>query len=587
VERATLRRILTTIAPYRSRALLVGIAIVACALLNLIPPIFVKKIVDEAIPAKDVHRLAWLCAGMIAGPLLAGLIGVGQKYLAIWIGERVMFDLRVELFRHLHRQSLGFFSSAKPGEAVSRVLNDVKGVGDVMSSTVVDVIQNSVILLSTVVLIFWLDWRLALLATAMLPLFIAPTRRVGQRRKEIKREAQAETAELTGILTETLSVSGALLLKVFGTEEKEALRFQSKAKEIMDLQLQQSLVGRWFNMLLGLFEDFGPAMMWLAGGFLVILGLIPLGTVMAFIQVLKKRLYSPATALANVHVDLVVSYAYFDRIFQVLDMKPSIVDAPDAVKLRDVRGEVAFRHVHFAYGADDHTLTDIDVVIPPGKSLALVGPSGAGKSTIAALLPRLYDPTEGSVTLDGVDLRKIQLESLRSHISVVTQETFLFHASVLENLRYGRPGATDEEVEAAARSAQIHDLIEGLPQGYGTIVGERGYRFSGGERQRLAIARAILKNPRILILDEATSALDSANETLVQRALEPLLEGRTSLIIAHRLSTIRKADTICVLQAGRVVERGTHDELLALGGLFSKLHRDQLGQESSTAIQSA
>jgi ATP-binding cassette subfamily B protein len=578
VTATTLRRIVHQLHPYRWHVSLVAASMVVCALLNLIPPILIKQLVDKAIPRRDLHLLVMLCLGMVAGPLLAGLFQVGQKYLSSWIGERVMYDMRVELFRHLHRQSLGFFSSAKPGEAVSRVLNDVKGVGDVLSSTLINAIQNAIVLTSTAALLFVFDWRLALVAVGLLPIFVIPTRRVGLTRKSLRRTAQAKTAEITGILLETLSVSGALLLKVFGTEDKETERFRAKAAELMEVQLRQALIGRWFQMLLGLFENAGPALVFAVGGWLVITGHAELGTIIAFVTQLR-RLYSSSSDTANLHVDMVVSYAYFDRVFQVLDMVPEIVDAPGAIAVPVVKGHIAFRHVSFSYGEDDRTLVDFNLTIPPGGIVAVVGPSGAGKSTLAGLVPRLWDPTDGAVTLDGVDIRRIQLESLRSHIAVVTQETFLFHASVADNIRYGRESASFDEIVRAAKAAQIHDLIASLPDGYDTTVGDRGFRFSGGERQRLAIARAILKNAQILILDEATSALDSANEALVQQALEPLFPGRTSLVIAHRLSTIRKADLIVVLQNGRVVERGRHHELLALKGLYRQLHEEQTGQD--------
>jgi ATP-binding cassette subfamily B protein len=580
VERATLGRIFSYLRPYRRHAFFVLLSIIGGALLNALPPLFIKRIVDQAIPEADVRLLLLLCAGMAGGPLLAGLLGVLQKYLAAFIAERVMYDLRGQLFRHLQRQSLGYFANAKPGEVVSRVLNDVQGVGQMMQDNLVKLLQNAIILITTTVVIFSLDWRLALVAIGLLPAFVFPARRVGKRRKSLKRQAQGHLAEMTGILLETLSVSGALLLKVFATEKQETKRLKAKASELMTVSLRYNLVGRWFQMLTKLFEDLGPALVYAAGGFLVIQGDLKLGTIVAFVALLK-RLYSPASDLAGVHVDVVTSYAYFDRIFAVLDLEPAIRNAPDAIRLETLRGAISFEHVAFSYGPDDRILQDIHLDVAPGECVAIVGPSGAGKSTLAALVPRLYDPTEGRVLIDGHDVRALRIKSLRSHIGIVTQETYLFHASILENLRYSRPAATREEVEAAARTAQIHDFIAGLPEGYETIVGERGYRLSGGEKQRLAIARAVLKDPRILILDEATSALDSTNESLIQTALDRLLVGRTSLVIAHRLATIRKAHRIVVLERGRIVELGTHDELLARRGLYASLHREQFRYDAA------
>lgn len=584
VERETLRRILQYIRPYWPQAIVLGLCISSAAALNLLPPYFIKEVVDHAIPERQTTMLWVLCLGMVVGPAIAGLFQVGQKYVAEKIGQQVMLDLRVQLYSHLHRMPIAFFARQKPGEAVSYLLNDVQGVGGVVTNTLVDVVQNAVVLGSTVVFIFILDWRLALVAIGLLPLFITPTRRVGNQRKQLKRDSQARTAELTGILTETFSVSGALLLKIFGTGEAEVGRFRRKAEELMGLSIDQAMAGRWFRMLLGLFESFGPAAVFALGGWLVISEGLELGTVVAFVTLLK-RLYTPASQLAGVQVDLMTSYAYFERIFHALDLVPEITDAPDAVSLPAVAGRIEFHGVGFAYDGADSTLSRIDLAIPAGKTVALVGPSGSGKTTLASLVPRLYEVKDGAVLIDGVDVRYIRMESLRSRIALVSQETFLFHASILENLRYGKPDATLAEVEDASRQAQIHEHIAALPDRYETIVGERGIRFSGGERQRLAIARAILKDPRILILDEATSALDSVGEALVQKALAPLLAGRTNLVIAHRLSTIRDADLIVVMEGGTIVERGTHEELLALDGLYAKLWHQQHRIEATRMSQ--
>jgi ATP-binding cassette subfamily B protein len=587
VDREMLWRILSFLRPYRRQAFLVAGAVVLSALLGAIPPLFVKAVVDhlDAVTHRgapgDIALLFALCAGMIVGPLLASLLGVAQKYLAASIGERVMLDLRLGLFEHLQRQSLRHFIQTGPGEILSSVLNDVQGVGSVISTTFVAVAQNTVVFLATAALILYLDVRLALLSLVLLPLFVAPTRRAGNERKSLRRAAQARMAELTGILSETLSVSGAYLIQVFGTEKLEAERVRAKSTELLQSSLQQTLAARRFQVLMGLFESVGPAVAFGVGGYMILRGgTLGLGTLVAFVTALK-RLYEPASALAGVHVDLVTSYAYFERVFRVLDLEPEVRNAPNARCLLEVRGEIAFEDVSLEMPGEGGILSHVGVHIPAGSCAAIVGPSGAGKSTLGLLVSRIVDPSRGRVTLDGHDLRTLDLRDLRSHIGVVTQETYLFHATLLDNLRYARPDASLAEVEAAARAAHIHELITSLPQGYDTLVGDRGHRLSGGERQRVALARAVLKNPRILILDEATSALDTASEALVQASLETLLRGRTSLVIAHRLSTIRKADLILVMEGGRVVERGSHEDLRARRGLYDRLYQEQMGTLTS------
>jgi ATP-binding cassette, subfamily B, bacterial len=578
VDRVILTRILAYLRPYGRQSAGIGLLIVGGACLALLPPLFLKEAIDQVVAGAGqarpggVGRLLLLCAGMVAAPLVVSLLGLAQKYLQTMVAERVMLDLRLKLYEHLHRLELGFFVSARPGEAVSNVLNDVQGVGAVVSSTLVGLVDNAAVFVTTAALLFWLDWRLALLAFALLPLFVAPTRRAGRERKRIKRESQAALAELTGLLIETLSVSGAQLVKMFGSERTELARLRRQGEEIVQLSLRQTLAGRRFQLLVGLFESLAPALAVAVGGALILSGRGPaVGTLVACVAVLK-RLYSPASGLAGVHADLVTSYAYFERVFRVLDRKPRIADAPHAVSLAAVRGEIRFEQVSLAFpDGGGEGLSGVDFRVEPGQCVAIVGHSGAGKTTLGRLVCRLYDPTAGRVLLDGRDLRALTQRSLRSHLAVVTQETYLFHASILENLRYARPTASQDEIEAAARAAQIHALIASLPQGYDTVVGDRGYRLSGGERQRIAIARALLRNPRLLILDEATSALDPENETLVQAALEPLMRGRTSLVITHRLATVRAADQIIVLDKGRVAERGTHDELVAAGGVYAQL----------------
>lgn len=571
IERTTLWRIARLMRPELGTLQAIGVLLVSSAVLDLLQPIILKLLIDRAIPEHNFSLLLWLCAGMVAAPLAADFLDVGEKYLTTSVGEKMMCNLRNALYQHLHRQQLGYFLSAKPGEALSSVLNDVQGVGSVVSDKVRDIAQNTIVSGVTMIILFALDWRLALVAVFFLPFFAIPSRRAGQVRKQIKRAAQEKLAEFVGILSETLSISGALLLKVFGTEATEARRVEEKSREIMELSLRQALVGRWFKLLLGFLSNTGHVALWSLGGYLVMQGDMKLGTLVAAAAAARK-LYAPAGGLATLYVDLVTSYAYFDRIFAVLDLEPAIVDGPDAMPLDQVRGALSFKSVSFAYDSQAEVLHDFDLDIAPGQTVAFVGPSGSGKTTVAALVARLYDPAAGAITLDGVDLRRIQLKSLRAHVGVVSQETFLFNTTMRKNLRYGSC-AGDEEVIAAAKAAELHDFIVSLPRGYDTVVGENGYALSGGQRQRVAIARAIIRDARILILDEATSALDSKNEALIQAALEPLMRGRTTLVIAHRLSTIRHADLIVVLDHGRIVGRGRHEDLLAGSGLYAELHR--------------
>ena len=584
VNPVTFRRIVSYLGPYRGRLLAIGVIIAICALLNLLPPLLIKTIVDDAIPQKQIGRLLWLCAAMVAGPLAAGLLQVAQKYLAAQTSERVMLDLRMQLFRHFTDLPLVWFAAARPGEALSRVLNDVQGVGSMMSSTLVAVLENTIVLTSAAITLLVLDWRLALLALAVLPLFVIPTRRVGATRKQLRRQAQLRTADMTSLLSETLSVSGALLLKVFGAERFEAERLERTATDLMAVSLKQTLTGRWFQMLLGLFENVGPAVIFAAGGWFVIRGDIGLGTVVAFVTVLRK-LYQPASQLAGVHVDLITSYAYFERVFAVLDIAPAIVDKPGAVALAETRGALEFREVSFTYpGRDTAALAQVSFTIAPGETVAVVGASGSGKSTLAALVPRLYDPDTGAVTIDGHDLRDVAIASLRAHIAVVLQDTYLFHGTMRENLQYARPGASDADMRAAVTAAQLDALVVTLPQGLDTLVGDRGYQLSGGERQRMAIARALLRNPRILILDEATSALDGANEAQILAALQPLRRGRTSLVIAHRLSTVLDADRIVLMDKGRVIAAGTHATLLTESPQYAALFTQQMKGRSRAGL---
>ena len=572
--RSDFARIARYLLPAWKPSALILLCIASSAVLGLIPPLLIREVIDRAIPAHDGKLLDWLVAGMIAAPLLAGLIGVWQNYLITVMGQGVMFDLRNQMYDRLLRQSLRFFTVTKSGEILSRLQNDVGGVQGVVTGTMMSLATNSIVVASTLFVIFRMDWRLSLVAISVLPLFILPTRRVGQARKRLSKETQERLAELTAYMQETLSVSGYLLTRLFGAQDYERRRYRDKASAVRDLQIRQSMVGRWFIMWILMFASIGPALIYLVGGHEIIAGKITLGTIVAFVAYLG-RLYMPASALVNVHVEIMSAVALFRRIFEYLDLEPEIADAAHPRHLERPRGELRFEDVSMSYQPGAPTLEQVSFEARPGQMVALVGPSGAGKTTLTYLATRLYDPGAGRVTFDGTDLRELALSDLARWTAKVTQETTLFHATVEENLRYAKPDATREELERACRLAQLHDVIAALPKGYETVVGERGFKLSGGEKQRLAIARVLLRDPRLLILDEATSSLDSRNEALIQAALVPLLEGRTSLVIAHRLSTILSADVILVLDRGRIVERGTHDQLLARGGLYAKLHEEQ------------
>ncbi|MBI4213503.1 MAG: ABC transporter ATP-binding protein [Chloroflexi bacterium] len=579
VTRALLFRILGYFRPYLGEVSAALFTVAVIAAIGLVPPLLVRAVVDLALPEKDLGLLAVLAVGMVGAPILSGLLGVGQNYLNTRISQRVMFDLRTHLYRHVQSLSLRFFTSVKTGEIMSRLNNDVSGISRVLGETLTQTVAQAFMLLTTLILVFSLDWRLATLSVAMAPIFLAPTRRVGNIRYDLQKETQEKHADLTAIMQETLNISGYILMKSFGRERYEAGRFTEKNRELMAVQVRSSLLGRWFRMLLQVFEALGPALIYLYGGYLVITGGMTLGSVIAFVTLLG-RLYGPIGQLANVQIEVMGSLALFHRIFEYLDTEPEIKDLPTAVNLGSTTGRIVFSDVSFEYVPGIRVLDHVSFAAQPGELVALVGPSGAGKTTVTYLIPRFYDVTEGSIEIDGHDLRTVTVSSLHEQIGIVTQETYLFNATVRENLRYANLDATDSAIEEACRLARLEEVVSRMPDGYDTLVGERGYRLSGGEKQRVAIARVLLKDPRVLILDEATSSLDSQTEAQIQEALRPLLTGRTTFAIAHRLSTVLAADKILVLDRGHIVEAGTHAELIANGGLYAELYEIQFKPQS-------
>jgi ATP-binding cassette subfamily B protein len=627
-----LRRVMGYSKPYRWQIVGMLVLILFSTGLSLLTPLILRDLIDKTIPSGNVTRLVFLAFVLLLIPALSGGIAIIQRRLNAEVGEGVIYDLRVALYARLQRMSLHFFTNTKLGELMSRLNNDVVGAQNAISNTIVSMITNIVQVVAVLVVMLTLEWRLTLISIVILPLFILTARRMGVKLRDISRQQMEANAQMNATMNETLNIGGALLVKLFGRTATEVKRFENRAGLVRDLGIRRAILGALFFIIIGLVSAVGTALVYGIGGYLVMQNAFTIGTIVAF-GAYMSSLYGALQGLTNAPVDFATSVVSFERVFEVIDLPHDIAEVPHAVVLENVRGALTFEHVTFRYtvnedsllssvkrygrmddvdaalsGGDQevssktdkisdilqgseeelmHTqarlnaLEDVSFVAQPGQLVALVGPSGAGKTTLTYLIPRLYDPTEGRILLDNQDLREVTLDSLSEQVGMVTQETHLFHDTIHTNLLYARLDATQAELEAATRVANIHDFISSLPDGYNTIVGERGYRLSGGEKQRVALARVILKNPRILVLDEATSHLDSESEMLIQEALKRVMAGRTNIVIAHRLSTILAADMILVFDRGKILEGGTHRELIAKGGLYTHLYKTQFSRENT------
>ena len=591
VDSALIRRILSYLLPYRLQFVLVFVTILVSAVLGLLPSIITGRIVDEALVGKNMALLVRLLILAFVTLSASQVISVLESYINSWISQRIIFDMKNKMYDHLQHMPHAFFTSEKQGDIITRMNTDISGVSTVISGTLSNIVSNIATVVTSLVALFSMSWQLALVGIVVIPLLILPTKRVGKRRYALLTDSQAKNDEMNQLINETLSVSGSLLVKLFTREEREYERFVKVNEEVTRLGLKEQQSGRWFRVVMGLFTQLGPLLIYFAGGYFIITRADPsltVGTITATVS-LVNRLYRPVESLLNIHVDFTRSLALFTRIFDYFDMENPIRSPENGATPDVTDGDIVYDHVAFSYDPEKPLLTDISFTVPAGKMYAIVGPSGSGKSTIVNLIPRLYDVLAGSVKIAGVDVRDFDLPYLRSQIGVVTQDSYLFNGTIRENLLYAREDATQEELDAACYIANLNDFIRSQPEGYETVVGNRGLKLSGGEKQRLSIARVILKDPKILILDEATSALDSITENAIQDALEALMEGRTSIVIAHRLSTILKADRILVVKDGTIAEQGSHEELLAQGGTYRELYETQFrkileieGEKNST-----
>ena len=580
VSRELLLRILSYLKPYWAQFLLVFVTILLSAVLGLLPSIITGRIVDEALVGKNMQLLVKLLVLAFVTLSASQIISVLESYINAWISQRIIFDMKNQMYDHLQRMPHAFFTSEKQGDIITRMNTDISGVSTVISGTLSSIVSNVATVVTTLSALFAMSWKLALVGIVVIPLLILPTKSVGKKRYQILTDAQAKNDEMNQLINETLSVSGSLLVKLFTREKREYERFVEVNEEVTRLSLREQNSGRWFRVLMGMFTQVGPLLIYFAGGWFIITRTDPaltVGTITATVSLIN-RLYRPVESLLNIHVDFTRSLALFTRIFDYFDLENPI-RSPENGQRPDVsNADIRYEHVSFAYDPEKPLLSDIDFTVPGGKMYAIVGPSGSGKSTVVNFIPRLYDVQGGRVTIAGVDVRDFDLSYLREQIGVVTQDSYLFNGTIRENLLYAKEDATEEEIEAACYIANLSEFLASQPEGLDTMVGNRGLKLSGGEKQRLSIARVILKDPKILILDEATSALDSITENAIQDALEALMEGRTSIVIAHRLSTILKADRILVVKDGVIAEQGSHEELLALNGTYRELYETQFRQ---------
>ncbi|MBQ9685819.1 MAG: ABC transporter ATP-binding protein [Oscillospiraceae bacterium] len=581
VTKALLLRILSYLKPYWFQLLLVFMAIILSASVGLLPSIITGRVVDEALVGRNMALLIRLLVLAFVTLLASQVISVLESYINAWISQRIIFDMKNQMYDHLQHMPHSFFATEKQGDIITRMNTDISGVSSVISGTLSSIVSNIATVVTTLVALFTMSWQLAIVGILVIPLLILPTRSVGRTRWKLLNESQAKSDEMNQLINETLSVSGSLLVKLFTREKQEYDRFVQVNEEVTQLALKEQRSGKWFRVVMGMFTQVGPLLIYFAGGWLIISRADPaltVGTITASVALIN-RLYRPVESLLNIQVDFTRSLALFTRIFDYFDREIAITSPRNGRKpSMENNTHIRFCHVRFSYVPDKPILTDVDFFLPSGKTFAIVGPSGSGKSTLVNLIPRLYDVTGGFVSINGVNVKDYDLSFLRGNIGVVTQDTYLFNGTIRDNLLYAKADATQEEIEDACRVANIHDFIMNQPDGYDTEVGNRGLKLSGGEKQRLSIARVVLKNPKILILDEATSALDSISENAIQDALEAIMKGRTSVVIAHRLSTILKADSILVVKDGVIAEQGTHDELLAKGGVYRELYETQFRQ---------